>query len=46
MGKSKVLVDLKSGFVSTDIVANSIMDFAPFVLFLCHCLSVSVTGFM
>jgi hypothetical protein len=46
MGKSKVLIDLKSDFVSTDIVANSIMDFALFALFVCHCLSVSVTDFM
>ena len=30
MGKMKVLVDLKSDFDSTDIVANSSMDFAPF----------------
>jgi len=42
MGKSKVLVDLKSDFFSSGIVANSCMDFAPFApiclsLFKCHC---------
>jgi hypothetical protein len=42
MGKSKVLVDLKSDFDSTDMVANSSMDFALFApiclsLFKCQC---------
>jgi hypothetical protein len=46
MGKSKVLVDLKSDIISTDMVANSNMDLHHLHRFVCHCVSVIVTGFM